>query len=294
MNSSSEEYTMKSFCVKAPAKINLFLHIIGKKETGYHLIESLFAFTTLSNLLEIKVGYKKFRHDYSKVEFINSTSRINSKYNTVMEAVMLLLRYAPSHAKVSVKVMKNVPTASGLGSGSADAGAVIRTLGKLWDIDRLILNEIALNIGADVPASIDNIPVFVQGVGEELHLIEKLSIPVDIVLIKPKKKFLSTPEVYSRHQGNFSKPIEWDESNLLDIIKNARNDLQEIAIHLVPEIRDIVSALELQKGCLVARMSGSGTVCFGMFGSEEDAKIAASNIQEEHPDWWVCVTQLIV
>jgi 4-diphosphocytidyl-2-C-methyl-D-erythritol kinase len=285
---------MKSFCVKAPAKVNLFLHIIGKKDTGYHSIESLFAFTTLSNLLEINVDYQKFKYDYSRVEFINSTSRINSKYNTVMEAIKLLLRYAPSHTKVSIKVVKNIPIASGLGSGSADAGAVIRTLGKLWNIDRQIWDEIALSIGADVPASINSRAAFIQGVGEETCLVKKLSIPVNIVLVKPKKKFLSTPQVYSRHQGNFSKPIEWDESKSLDIIKNARNDLQEIAISLIPEIKDVVSALELQNGCFIARMSGSGTVCFGMFDSKENAKIAASNIQERCPDWWVCNTQLVI
>ncbi|OEY86948.1 4-(cytidine 5'-diphospho)-2-C-methyl-D-erythritol kinase [Wolbachia pipientis] len=285
---------MQSFCVNAYAKVNLFLHIVGKKENGYHLIESVFVFATLSNMLEIKVDHKKFKHDYSNVEFVNSSSRINSRYNTVIRAVKLLLRYAPSHTKVFVKVIKNIPIAAGLGSGSSDAGAVVRTLGKLWNVDRPILDEIALNIGADIPASIDSNPVFVQGVGEELHPIEKLSLPMNIVLVKPKKKFLSTPEVYSRHQGGFTKPIEWNEDKLLDIVKNATNDLQEIAISLIPEIKDIILTLELQKGCLIARMSGSGTVCFGMFNSMEDAKVAASNIKEHHPDWWVCDTRLIV
>jgi len=286
---------MKSFCVKAYAKINLFLHIIDRKETGYHSIESLFVFANLANFLEIKVGPKRFRYDNSEVKFINSESRINSYYNTVMKAVNMLLRYAPSHTKVSIRVVKNIPTASGLGSGSSDAGAVIRTLGKLWEIDRSILNEIALNVGADVPASIDSKPVFVKGIGEELHPIQKFSSPIDVVLIKPKRKFLSTPEVYSKHQGKFSEPIKWnDELDLLKFIHNTRNDLQETAISLVPEIQDMISALELQKGCIFARMSGSGVACFGVFDHEENAKAAAANIKAKYPEWWVCDTQLMV
>ncbi|AAW70764.1 4-(cytidine 5'-diphospho)-2-C-methyl-D-erythritol kinase [Wolbachia endosymbiont of Brugia malayi] len=288
---------MKSFCVKAPAKINLFLHVVEKKETGYHLIEGLFVFANLSNFLEIKVGEKDFRYDNPIVEFVNSELKISNKYNTVMRAVNLLLRHAPVRTKVTVKVVKNIPTSAGLGSGSSDAGAVIRTLGKLWKIDRPILNEIALSVGADVPASIDSKPVLVRGIGEELCYINKFSLPTNIVLAKPKKKFLSTPEVFSKYGGNFSKPIEWrddTEKDLLKLLKETENDLQEIAISLVPEIRDVILALESQEGSILSRMSGSGVTCFGIFDSEENAKTAAVNIREKQPEWWVCDAQLIV
>ncbi|NUY39513.1 4-(cytidine 5'-diphospho)-2-C-methyl-D-erythritol kinase [Wolbachia endosymbiont of Litomosoides brasiliensis] len=288
---------MKSFCVKAPAKINLFLHVVEKKETGYHLIEGLFVFANLSNFLEIKVGEKNFRYDNTIVEFVNSELKISNKYNTIMRAVDLLLRHAPVRTKITVKVVKNIPTAAGLGSGSSDAGAVIRTLGKLWEIDRPILNEIALSVGADVPASIDSKPVLVRGIGEKICYIQKFSLPTNIVLAKPKKKFLSTPEVFSRYEGNFSKPIKWrddTEKDLLKFLKETENDLQEIAISLVPEIKDVILALESQEGSMLSRMSGSGVTCFGIFDSEENAKTAATNIREEQPEWWVCDTQLIV
>ncbi len=211
---------MKSFCVKAPAKINLFLHVVNKKETGYHLIEGLFVFANLSNFLEIKVGEKYSRYDNSTVEFVNSELRINNRYNTVMRAVNLLLRYAPARTKVTVKVVKNIPIAAGLGSGSSDAGAVVRTLGKLWKIDRTILNEIALSVGADVPASIDSKPVFVRGIGEELYPIKKFSLPTNVVLVKPKKKFLSTLEVFSKHEGEFSKFILSCTASLWSALSN--------------------------------------------------------------------------
>lgn len=286
---------MRSFCVKAPAKINLFLHIVDKRETGYHLIESLFVFANLSNLLEINVGEKRFRYDNHEVEFINSDFRINSRYNTVMKAINLLIRYAPSRTKVCIKITKNIPTAAGLGSGSSDAGAVIRTLGKLWEIDRSILNEIALSAGADVLASIDSRPVFVKGIGEKLYAIQKFSLSKSIVLIKPKQKFLSTKEVFSRYTEGFSQSIEWNEdADLLKLLKETKNDLQETAISFVPEIKGVLSALESQKGCIFARMSGSGATCFGIFDDEENAKVASTYIRQKQPEWWVCNTQLIV
>ncbi|MDR0288635.1 MAG: 4-(cytidine 5'-diphospho)-2-C-methyl-D-erythritol kinase [Rickettsiales bacterium] len=287
---------MKSFCVKAPAKVNLFLHVVGKEEIGYHLIEGLFVFASISNFLEIKVGEKDFRYDNSIVEFVNSELRINNRYNTVMRAVNLLLRYAPVRTKVIVKVVKNIPIAAGLGSGSSDAGAIIRTLGKLWKIDRSILNEIALSVGADVPASIDSKPVLVRGIGEELCPIKKFSLPTSIVLVKPKKKFLSTPGVFSKYKGDFSKPIGWSDDadkDLLKLLKETKNDLQEIAVSLVPEIEDVILALESQEGSILSRMSGSGVACFGIFDNEENAKAAAANIREKQPEWWVCDTQLI-
>jgi 4-diphosphocytidyl-2-C-methyl-D-erythritol kinase len=288
---------MKSFCVKAPTKINLFLHIVDKKESGFHLIEGLFVFANLSNFLEIKVGKKDFKYDNSAVQFINSDFKINNQYNTVMKAVNVLLRYAPNRTKVLIKVVKNIPTAAGLGSGSSDAGAVIRTLGKLWEIDRSILNEIALNVGADVPASVDSKPAFVRGIGEELYHIKNFSFPQYVVLIKPKKKFLSTPEVFSKYKGEFTRLIEWSddtEKDLLKLVKETKNDLQEAAIDLVPEIKDIILALESQKGSILSRMTGSGVACFGMFDSKENAEAAAVNIREKQLEWWVCNTQLIV
>ncbi|MBR9984000.1 MAG: 4-(cytidine 5'-diphospho)-2-C-methyl-D-erythritol kinase [Wolbachia endosymbiont of Homalodisca vitripennis] len=288
---------MESFCVKAPAKINLFLHIINREERGYHLIESLVVFAKLSNFLEIKVGEKNFRYDNSTVEFVNSEFKINYRYNTITKALNLLLRYAPIRTKVTVKVIKNVPIAAGFGSGSSDAGAVIRTLGELWEVDRQVLNEIALSVGADVPASVDSKPVFVRGIGEELCPIKKCSLPTSVVLIKPKKKFLNTSEVFSKYKEDFSHPIKWSdntEENLLELLKKTKNNLQEAAIGFVPEIQTVISTLESQEGSIVSRMSGSGVACFGMFDSEESAKAAAKNIKKEYPEWWVCDTELIV
>ena len=148
-----------------------------------------------------------------------------------------------------------------------------------------------------MPASIDSKPVFVRGVGEELCPIKQCSLPTSLVLVKPKKKFLTTSEVFSKYKGNFSQPIKWGdntEKDLLKLLKETKNDLQEAAISLVPEIQDIISTLESQEGSMLFRMSGSGVACFGMFDSEESPKAAAANIKKKYPEWWVCDTQLIV
>lgn len=108
---------------------------------------------------------------------------------------------------------------------------------------------------------------------------------------------MSTSEVFSKHEGEFSEPIKWSddaEKDLLKLLKETRNDLQEIAISLVPEIKDVISTLESQEGYILSRMSGSGVACFGIFDSEENAKAATVNIKEKQPGWWVCNTQLIV
>ncbi|RDD35067.1 4-diphosphocytidyl-2-C-methyl-D-erythritol kinase [Wolbachia endosymbiont of Cylisticus convexus] len=112
-----------------------------------------------------------------------------------------------------------------------------------------------------------------------------------------EKKFLNTSEVFSKYKGDFSQPIKWSnntEEGLLELLKETKNDLQEAAISLVPEIQDVISTLESQEGSILSRMSGSGVACFGMFNSEESAKAAAANIKKEYPEWWVYDTQLIV
>lgn len=112
-----------------------------------------------------------------------------------------------------------------------------------------------------------------------------------------EKKFLNTSEVFSKYKEDFSQPIKWSdntEENLLELLKETKNDLQEAAISLVPEIQNVISTLESQEGSILSRMSGSGVGCFGMFDSEESAKAAAANIKKEYPEWWVCDTELMV
>ncbi len=282
---------MATFLAKAPAKVNLFLHVVGKRQDGYHLLETVFAFTKLSNYLEIRTDCKK-----SMVVFVNSNCAIDNHNNTVTKAIDLLIEHAPRNTKISVKVIKNVPSAAGLGSGSSDAGAVIRTLGKLWNIEDSALNEIALNIGADVPVSINNTTTFAKGIGEDLHYCRNFTIPKSIVLINPGKPLI-TAEVFKNYKGDFSAPFDFfldDTVDLIEFMRSTKNDLQETAISIVPEIQDILSLLKKQAGCIIARMSGSGATCFGIFDNDAKAKSAANDIQEKHHNWWVCATNLIV
>ncbi|WP_333023189.1 4-(cytidine 5'-diphospho)-2-C-methyl-D-erythritol kinase [Wolbachia endosymbiont of Pentidionis agamae] len=286
---------MVSYSVKSPAKINLFLHITGKKGANYHSIETIFAFLNVFNLIEINVNRTRFKYDKPKVKFIGYGSKINNLHNTIMQSTMLLLKYAPEHTTAFIKVIKNIPIAAGLGGSSSDAGAIIRTLGKLWNVERPILDKIALRVGADVPASIDSRVAFAKGIGEELYPLENFSFPKDIVLVKPTKR-LSTQKIFASYNKGFTTPIDWQsnhEKNLLEFVKSMKNDLQDIAAGFAPEINDIILELEEEKGCMFARMSGSGSACFGVFSSKDDAKIAALNMQKKYPAFWVRIAEII-
>lgn len=282
---------MTAFQAIAPAKINLFLHITGKKHDNYHLLETFFVFARLYNILEIRIDYEK-----SMVIFVNSSCEINSRYNTITKAINLLLKHTARHVEISVRVIKNIPVAAGLGGGSSDAGAVIRTLGKYWNIEDGVLDEVAQNVGADVPVSVNCAAAFAKGTGGNLYYCKNFTIPKSIILINPGKP-LSTARVFQEYNGGFSAPLDFpndDTVDLIELMRSTKNDLQEVAITVIPEIEDILSFLQKQIGCIIARMSGSGATCFGIFDGEEKAKFAASNAQHHYPNWWVHVTSLIV
>ncbi|WP_339046959.1 4-(cytidine 5'-diphospho)-2-C-methyl-D-erythritol kinase [Candidatus Mesenet endosymbiont of Phosphuga atrata] len=282
---------MAAFQAIAPAKINLFLHIVGKKQDNYHLLETFFIFAKLYDILEIRTDYKK-----SMVTFVNDDCEINSRYNTITKAINLLLKHTARHVEISVRVIKNIPVAAGLGGGSSDAGAVIRILGKYWNIENQVLNEVAANVGADVPVSVNCATAFAKGTGDDLHYYKNFTIPKSIVLVNPGKP-LSTTRVFQEYNGNFSAPLDFPKADTVDLIElmhSTKNDLQEVAITIIPEIEDILSFLQKQAGCIIMRMSGSGATCFGIFDSEKKAKSAANNVHHHHPNWWVHTTSLIV
>lgn len=282
---------MTSFQAIAPAKINLFLHITGKRQDNYHLLETFFVFAKLYDILEIRIGYEK-----SMVIFVNTSRTINSHNNTITKAIDLLLKHTAKHIDISVRVIKNIPVAAGLGGGSSDAGAVIRTLGKHWNVKDSLLNEVALSVGADVSVSVNCTTAFARGTGEEMYCCKNFTIPKSTVLVNPGKP-LSTARVFQEYKGDFSAPLDFpktDAVDLIEIMRSTKNDLQETAITIIPEIEDVLSFLQKQPGCITTRMSGSGATCFGIFDNEEKAKFAASNVQHHHSNWWVHATSLIV
>jgi len=195
------------------------------------------------------------------------------------------------------RLTKNLPVASGIGGGSADAAAALNGLVDLWQIDigRDTLAKIALSLGADVPVCLESATCRMRGIGEEINQVDNFP-PLHCVLVNAGIG-VSTPEVFNQLGQPAGKTAS---SALPDLIGDdwrgwldqTGNDLQDAAIALTPEIADSLNALKQTTGCQLARMSGSGATCFGLFDSGRDAGDAARQISARNPDWWVVATTL--
>ncbi|WP_078400029.1 4-(cytidine 5'-diphospho)-2-C-methyl-D-erythritol kinase [Ehrlichia ruminantium] len=275
---------MSKFLVKAPAKVNLFLHIIGKNN-NYHSLESLLVFVNIYDILEVTIDAPK-----NGVYFTNL--KINRYNNTITKVVYLLSQHSTSSVNVFVSVIKNILVSAGLAGGSADAAAVMRLLGNVWDIQPQVLEELALEIGSDVPACLHSKTLFARGRGEDILLLPDLCLPKYIVIVAPKGRPLSTVKVFNNYEPSaFSSsicdnlPVRQDD--WLELIYNARNDLLDTALKFVPEIEEILFVLRKFRNCLTARMTGSGATCFALFNELSDAEVVVRELQMTRPDWIV-------
>ncbi len=279
----------------APAKINLWLHVGKKRRDGYHKLTSLIVFADVFDEM-------KAEHPDSlslKVDGPNGDG-LAVEENLVMQAARHFAR--KMHKKdrgAALHLKKNIPVAAGLGGGSADAAATMRALNELWDTNAPIsrLQDLAHKIGADVPVCIDPRPTIVDGIGERLAPLE--SWPhLDAVLVNPGRP-LSTAEVFrsydaeGRHEPHRLQPPLGlaDRDGALALIREGANELEHSAITLCPAIQEVLDALGETKECRLARMSGSGPTCFGLYDTEDAAKAAAEALTSAHPDWWVRPTR---
>ena len=284
----------------AHAKLNLFLHVVGRRADGYHTLESLFAFTYGGDVVSAEPS-----QDISLVldgPFAGALDTIGSrKDNLVVKAAHALRRHAGYVGGASIRLTKNLPIASGIGGGSADAAATLLVLNQLWNLDLRLeeLEAIALSLGADVPACLHRAPLKVGGIGEKL---EETSLPCDygVLLVNPGQS-VSTPAVFQRfHEicGEFNQPLQdWAPEGDNDFIKwltnETSNDLGEAALGLCPSIAGVLEALRGCEGVLAARMSGSGATCFALFETRTEAEQAQKELTITHPTWWSFADQLI-
>jgi len=267
--------------VKAFAKINLFLHVLGKNDRGYHLLDSLFVFADIGDDIVIS------RNDSEKItvtaygEFGNDIPTDDS--NLVVKAAHTFGVFKG----LNIKLTKNVPVSSGIGGGSADAGAVIRGLIKMNNL-QLSENEItrkATSVGADVPACVYSKSCRIGGIGEQ---IEPFSIgeKFKVLLINPLRKIM-TKDIFGIGVKKFSMKADIDKNNLALSLKNTRNDLVEPASQLVPEIKDIIISLSKTKDCVFSGMSGSGATCFALYSTSDDLKTAEAALRRQYKDYWI-------
>lgn len=268
----------------APAKINLSLHVTGQREDGYHLLESLVVFADVGDFVTITPSAR----DELKIDGPFAAGLENGAGNLVAKA-RDRLRAAFDFPTVEIQLTKNLPIASGIGGGSSDAAATLRGLSKLFDISPTLAAEIAIGLGADVPMCLAAKPLIASGIGEHLAAVQNLPA-LDLVLVNPNVA-VSTPDVFKRlsNRNNPALPLlpaELNHGDFAEWLSRTRNDLQLPALQICPAIGDmLISLAETQP--LLARMSGSGATCFGLFADATLAKYAAEVMRARHPGWWV-------
>lgn len=278
----------------APAKLNLYLHVTGKRADGFHLLDSLVAFAGVYDVVEVSPA-----DDLSlAIEGPFAAALPPAADNLALRAARALREAAGVAAGARIRLEKRLPVASGIGGGSADAAAVLGALVRLWSIDAkaVDLDKLAIGLGADVPVCLKGYAAFVGGIGEQVSRAPALP-PAWLVLVNPGKA-LATAAVFRVRAGEFGRPGRFDESPatakvLAELLATRRNELTEAAVGLAPEIGAALAALAAADGALLSRMSGSGATCFGLFAEAGRAASAAALIGRDHPGWWVRATPLI-
>jgi len=275
----------------APAKLNLYLHVVGRRDDGYHLLDSLVAFAEAGDVLRARPssGLRL------TLEGVFGRALADEPDNLVLRAARLLAEAAgvPPHAELVLQ--KNLPVASGIGGGSADAAAALRLLQRLWNVSLApaTLQQLALRIGADVPVCLHRRPVRMGGIGERLEPVPALP-PCGVLLVNPGVAVV-TRQVFQARTGGFSPPAplpaRWDDAAGLAVsLRGLRNDLEAPARRLHPAIGDVLAAIAAQPDCLLSRMSGSGATCFGLFPTQDAAQRAAAALAT--PGWWCSAGRL--
>lgn len=289
---------MPALTEPAPAKVNLTLRVTGRRPDGYHELESLVAFARVGDRLDFVPG------DALGLEvtgpFAASAGDVSD--NLVLKAARELQRRAPDLALGRFYLLKDLPVAAGLGGGSADAAAALRLLARAnalpFDAPRLA--AAARATGADVPVCVDVKPRVMRGIGEILSAPLALP-PLPAVLVNPGMP-LATKDVFAAFaRGGAAKAaVPFDAAavtgtsveSALAALAGGINHLELAAIMLCPAVADALAALAATPGCRLARMSGSGATCFGLYSSETAAAAAAQAIAAGHRGWWTRATVL--
>ncbi|GGA77079.1 4-diphosphocytidyl-2-C-methyl-D-erythritol kinase [Brucella endophytica] len=294
MNHHAPSHTTISLL--APAKINLALHVTGRRDDGYHLLESLVAFAAYGDMIEVAPSPE----DRFTVSGPYAQSVPLNAGNLVLKARDALKdRFPARQTPVAIHLTKNLPIASGIGGGSSDAAATLAALNRLWNLglDLPALCGIGLTLGADLPMCLHGqqigAPLVARGIGEALTPLPRFP-RLPIVLVNDGTG-ISTPNVFQAltRRNNPPLPTPPDFSNIeafCDYVRQTRNDLYPAALAVSPALGDVLDLLR-ETGASFAQMSGSGATCFGIFPDKAAAERAAVLVKERNPEWFVIATQ---
>jgi 4-diphosphocytidyl-2-C-methyl-D-erythritol kinase len=273
----------------APAKINLYLHVVGQRADGYHELDSLAVFPGASDHISA------FPADGFSLDITGPFAAALSEGadNLVQRAASVLAEWSGRRmAGARLLLNKQLPVASGIGGGSADAAATLRLLTRLWNlpISAETLLSLAAKLGADVPVCLRSSPARMRGIGDRLETAPVLP-NFAMVLVNPGIA-VATADVFRARSGEYSPPARlpdtWpDVAAMARDLSQMSNDLEPAATQLCPIIAEVLAALRSQTACLLARMSGSGGTCFGIFPRESAARSAAAELTRS--GWWCWV-----
>lgn len=266
----------------APAKVNLYLHVTGKRADGYHLLDSLAVFPAVGDAL----AYAPADTLGLSLDGPFAAGLAAEPDNLVLRAARALAAQARIPPTGALRLTKNLPIASGIGGGSADAAAALRLLARAWSVPPADA-ALALRLGADIPVCLAGRACRMQGVGE--MLLPGPALPAcGMVLVNPGVA-VATPAVFRARTGGFRPPADlpaaWPgAAAMAATLRPLANDLESPAIALAPVIGEVLSALRATPGMLLARMSGSGATCFALFADAPSAAAAAASLAR--PGWW--------
>ncbi|WP_116132671.1 4-(cytidine 5'-diphospho)-2-C-methyl-D-erythritol kinase [Tropicimonas sp. IMCC34043] len=270
----------------APAKINLTLHVTGRRADGYHLLDSLVVFAGVGD----RVTARRAAVTTLSVTGPRAAGVPTGPDNLVLRAAALF-----PEATAALALDKHLPAAGGIGGGSSDAAATLRALARMSGRD-LPDAQAVLALGADVPVCVFARPCRMAGIGEILQPVPSLpGLPA--VLVNPGVG-VSTPAVFKVLASRENPPMAEIPAGLAGAAEAAvwlgtqRNDLEPAAAMVAPEVAQVLRALRGQADCLLARMSGSGGTCFGLFPTDAAAEAAAAALTTARPGWWVAPTRL--
>ena len=282
--------------LRASAKLNLYLHVLGQRADGYHELDSLIVFVDCDaccDWLELRPAAALTLEVTGP--FAAAFEGQRPEHNMVMRAAQKLTALAARtgpEAGAEMRLHKALPVAAGLGGGSADAAAALRGLAALWHFEVPVreLARLALELGADVPACLAGRPTLISGMGERLQPLPALP-PLHLVLANPGLA-LATRDVFAALDEAAAPPAaSWpapaDAEALIAALAERRNDLEVPARRLVPDIAVLLDHLAALPGCLLARMTGSGASCFGLFAEAQAAAAGAAHLRRQKPGWWV-------
>jgi 4-diphosphocytidyl-2-C-methyl-D-erythritol kinase len=282
----------------APAKVNLYLHVGPPGAGGLHPLDSLVVFA--DTRAADRISARPFPQLALAVEGPGAKALRHAPNNLALAAAMAL-REACGRSGLGADLVlhKELPVAGGVGGGSADAAAALHILNDMWDIEfgEAALERLAVQLGSDVPACVRCRPLVMRGTGERLD--DALTPDLHAVLVNPGV-VLDTRRVYERFDQMASKrtfsemepPSPTELQHFVSALSGYRNDLEAAAMALCPDVKRALTMLKAERGCLLARMSGSGPTCFGIYESDQAAESAAKNIASRKRKYWVRATTL--